>query len=187
MKRSLIVFAVGVFAMGLSGCLSMQNQPSLDALQQSGGNSQSAHPYVEAFVEYRGPQEKWAGPTTFMLHVIAKDAGIAKISVMPALFGTAPKLVPGEDGATHARTPASVDVKSGGMAGETARTHMNMMAAALQGGEETYRGCLSPVKVRLIRTDGAVLEKQGCRGQMGWPKAASEAVNQFILHSLSGS
>lgn len=164
----------------LGGCLSMQNQPAIQALQGNMGAG-GAKPFVEAYVEYRGPSEKWAGPTSFLLHVVAKDAGVAKISITPALFAT-PQKTKDADGTTVQRTLAAK-----GMAGETARTHMSNLANAIQGGEQPFRGCLSPVRVRLVRADGAIVEKQGCRGSVGWPKAASEAVNQFILTTLQGS
>ena len=61
-----------------SGCLSTQTQSSLD-----GTNGQSS-PYVEAYVEYPGPHEKWSGPASFILHVTAKDKGSALITVTPS-------------------------------------------------------------------------------------------------------
>ena len=71
------------------------------------------------------------------------------------------------------------------MKGETARDQLAHLATSLQGAEQNFRGCLSPVRVRLVRADGALLEKQGCRGQNGWSRIASESVNSFITAALT--
>ena len=50
---------------------------------------------------------------------------------------------------------------------------------AIQGADQPFSGCLNPVRVRLVRQDGALTEKQGCRG-FGWTRTASEKVNTFL-------
>lgn len=167
-----ITLAACVLVLGASGCLSMQSQTSLD------NAATSTQPYVEGYVEYPGPPAKWAGPTSFILHVVAKDAGPAQISVAPALFTP-----PGRDGTTMGRLPASIK----GLSGEAAREQLGHLATSLQGASTNFRGCLSPVRVRLVRADGALLEKQGCRSQSGWGRAASDTVNQFITAALYGT
>lgn len=169
--RMALGWGAGLASLLLSSCLGMQSQSTLDGIQGA------THPYVEAFIEYAGPHAKWAGPSNFMLHVVAKDAGAAKITVTPALFRDA--LPPA--GMSKDRAPASQ-----GVPGEHARQRLAHMATSLQGADQTFKGCLSPLRVRLIRADGAVLEKQGCRGQSGWAKGASEAVSHFISASLYG-
>lgn len=186
-----------------SGCMSMQNQPAMEALQQKGA---APKPYVEAYVEYRGPAERWSGPTTFLLHVQAKDNGLARVSVTPALFSKpvepqmphpevagralaslagAASALPAVKGAASAAVPApNSNPVSKGITGEAAREQLTQLASAIQGGDITFRGCLSPVRVRLIRSDGALLEKHGCRSQEGWPRAVSETVSRFILASF---
>ncbi|MBC7692825.1 MAG: hypothetical protein H7222_13775 [Methylotenera sp.] len=42
------------------------------------------------------------------------------------------------------------------------------------------KGCLSPLKVRLVRSDGSVLEKEGCRNALGWPGYVSQMVSALI-------
>jgi hypothetical protein len=74
-----------------------------------------------------------------------------------------------------------------GMSGEAAREELGKLMTALTGGEHSFRGCLSPVRVRVIRADGAVTERHGCRGSRGWSKAVSESVDHFIHKSLYGS
>jgi hypothetical protein len=157
----------------LAGCLSMQSQSTLDAINDSTKNS----PVVEAYVEYPGPGEKWAGPSSFVLHVVAKDAGLAQVSVAPALFE---QLAGGA--LAKARKPASG--RTPGMDGETARRHLAQLASQLQGGDEKFRGCLYPLRIRLVRASGALTEKLGCRGHTGWPRTASEMVNTFITAAL---
>ena len=169
----------------LSGCLGMQSQSTLDAIQEG----MSAQPVTEAYIEYPGPQSKWAGPTNFILHVSAKDT-LARISVTPALFDEAAAGI-----SLKGRAPASMTegAKPGQkvdhrveMTGGQARDQLAHLAASLTGGAENFRGCLSPLRVRMIHADGAVTEKQGCRGQTGWSKAASESVNTFISAALYG-
>lgn len=167
-------FVLAASAWMLSGCLSMQSQTTVDNVT----GALPSKPFVEAFVEYRGPADRWAGPTSFLLHVVAKDTGPAQITVVPSLFGapaeTERKL------ASETTKPAATT----GMTGEVAREQMGKLAAALQGVETPFRGCLSPVRVRLVRADGSLVEKTGCRAIDGWSKAASEAVAQFITASV---
>ncbi len=174
MRSVMRILPIGVVAaLSASGCLSMQSQTTID-----GNETATNVPYVEAFVEYAGPQEKWAGPASFTLHVIAKDAGGATVTVQPALFTE----LPPAGMAAQGRTPASQ-----GLPGELAREHLAHLATSLQGADQAFRGCLSPVRVRLIRADGSLLEKRGCRSQSGWNRVASEAVSNFITATLRGA
>ncbi len=173
-----ILFVVGAGVMG-SACLSMQNQTTLEGIQGAAG------PYVEAYIEYPGPSDKWAGPSHFILHVLAKDSGMAQIAVTPALF----KPVAVDPHAPGAKAIGAVTelTRTPGMSGEAAREQLGRLMTALTGGEASFRGCLSPVRVRVIRADGAVTERHGCRGGKGWSKAVSESVDQFINKSLYGT
>lgn len=152
------------------GCVNMQNQPALEALQGSLGQA-----YVEAYVQYAGPQEKWSGPSQLIVHVMAKEAGNAQISVTPASFQEAPEPEKPSDTTVQQRTLASTH----GVTSEQAREQLAHLATEMQGADDKFYGCLYPVRVRLVRVDGALLEKQGCRGQGGWTKAASEATSFF--------
>ena len=139
-----------------------EDKATLDAI--AGAASQ---PYVEAFVEYRGPQERWAGPANWTLHVVAKDNERPEITV-PSAWRT--------DQTTTARKPASQIVT-----GEEARTKIGALAAAVGESDAGFSGCLYPIHVRLIRADGNVLDKEGCRGQSHWDKAASGMVDYFMM------
>lgn len=156
--------ALAALAAGSYGCFSMQSQSTLDAIT---GNASSL-PIVEAFIDFPGPNSRWAGPPSFSLHVVAKDAGMAKIMVVPPLFGST----------------VAVAKEGAGVSGEDARARLSGLLIALQGGEDSMRGCLSPIRVRLIRADGALIEKRGCRYQSTWARDASETVNSFIVAAL---
>ncbi len=175
MRTLIIVIAA---CLVFPACLSMQNQTTLDGISGAG-------PYVEAYIEYPGPSDRWAGPSHFILHVLAKDSGMAQIAVTPALF----KVSNAEKNAPGAKAIGAVTelTRTQGMSGEGAREELGKLMTALTGGEASFRGCLSPVRVRVIRADGAVTERHGCRGNRGWSKAVSESVDHFIYKSLYGS
>jgi hypothetical protein len=168
-KLSAAVIAISV---QFIGCMSMQSQSTFEAID---GALNSALPFVEAYIEYPGPKEKWAGPTTFTLNVVARDAGSARIAFAPALFR------PETEATTAGRAPAAQI----GLSSDVAREHLAKLATALQGSEGVFSGCLSPVRVRLIRADGSLLDKYGCRGQAGWAQAVSDSVNYFLMASVS--
>jgi hypothetical protein len=164
--------ALAIAALAGMGCLSMQSQTTLDAIH----SAMSIQPYVEGYVEYAGPNSKWSGPASFILHVSAKEAGYARISATPPIFGEmAPPPTMG------GRVPASQ-----GYPMELAREHLAHLATAIQGADPGFRGCLSPVRIRLVRADGSLLEKQGCRGQSGWARVASETVSHFVTAMVHG-
>jgi len=165
-------------ALGLSlaGCLSIHQQSTIDEMQGHLMADDAFYPFVEAAIEYTGPQARWAGPVSFMIKIEAYDAGPARIAVTPNLFRDVL-----ENPEILGRAPASR-----GIPGERARTRFGEIAAALQGAPQSFRGCLSPVKIRLVRADGALLEKKGCRGHTGWPRVVSEAVNDFVSAAIYG-
>lgn len=170
--------ALGLLALGAGGgCLSMSGQTTLDAMQ----GDTVAQPVVEAYIEFAGPAERWVGPTSFILHVVAKDSGMAQIAVRPALFNKREASPAEQKDRAAGRVLASK-----GMSGDSARENLATLASALQGAESPFKGCLLPVRVRLIRADGSLVEKQGCRGAIGWPQVASEMVNTFVTAALYG-
>ena len=162
--KKLISLALLAFSAAFSGCLSMESQGTLDAIS---GNLQQ--PFVEAFIEYPGPASKYSGPSNFILHIVAKDAGNAQIAVSPALFN---------------KTERKRSLASAAATGEATRTRLSQLASALGAGDQIFHGCLYPVRVRLIRADQSLLEKVACRNATGWSRAASEAVDYFISASL---
>lgn len=160
LNGALILCAMGMGAIGMNGCMTGQNQTTLDAI--TGGATQ---PYGEAFVEYRGPQEKWAGPSNWVMHVSAKEGEKPRVSVPAAWMSDT----------SETRRPASQLIT-----GEEARAKIGELAVAMSEQSVDFQGCMYPVHVRLVRMDGKVVDRQGCRNQSHWSKAASEAVDFFL-------
>lgn len=191
-RKSVVKVVVGtgvaLAAIG-GGCLSMQSQSTLDGA--SSNSATSNQPFVEAYVEYPGPQAKWAGPASFILHVTAKDAGLAQITMTPELRVVESREDSIQDGTTSQRAPAASPSEPGtsvfrNMTSDEARAQLAYMANALQGAQAPFKGCMSPVRIRMIRTNGAIFEKQGCRSELGWSRAVSESVSAFVEASTSG-
>lgn len=153
-----------------SSCMSIQNQSGsasgpLDALQ----GAVKPQVFVEAYFEYPGPQEKWAGSPSFMMHITTQDVGDSGVAITPELLRISP------DG--NLRVPAS---KGTGMPSQDARARFVELGNAIQAGEQEFKGCLYPVRVRLIRGDGSLVAKQGCRGDSGWPQMTSALIGDFL-------
>jgi hypothetical protein len=157
---ALVAYVVMGYA--VTGCMTGEDKATLDAIA---GNS--SQPYVEAFVEYRGPQARWAAPATWTVHVVAKEGEKPQVTVPPAWRN--------EEATTTARRPASQLIT-----GEEARVKIGELASAIGDSKSGFTGCLYPIHARLIRGDGNVLDKEGCRGQSSWDKAASEWVDYFM-------
>lgn len=129
-------------------------------------------PFTEGYIEYPGPSEKWVGPQNFVVHIVTRGTGNAQISILPALFSTSMSDPKGSGLAT-------LNINIG-----TVREELARLNAAMQEPERVFEGCLYPVRVNLIRSDGILIERQGCRGQLGWPRVVSEIVNHLIEASI---
>lgn len=185
-KKMSLLFLAGV-SIGATGCFStFSNNPALDVLE---GMAAGGKGFVEAYIEYQGPDEKWVGPPTFLLHINAKEEmAVIKIA-QPAFQGDEGILPKNSAIPLNVRRPASGQNvgQNVGMTGEVARNQLNLLASAIQSGDVSFQGCLSPLRVRMIRVDGGVIDKQGCRGNEGWPKVVGEAVSQFMAATVQGS
>ncbi len=168
MKRLMVLTLT---AAALSGCAGSQS--TLDAITGALEGQQALQPsYVEAYIEFAGPDEKWAGPSAMLVHVVARDEQ-AEISVTPAI---------GE----FEKTPGPVVVQrslaskqSRTLSSEKVRMQLDYLAAAAEAPQQAVPGCLSPVKVRLVRADGTVFERRGCR-QNVWSHVASRIVSEYL-------
>ena len=125
---------------------------------------------VEAFIEYSGPGDRWAGPVSVLIHVSAKEGEKVAVQVSPS------ELI---------KQVESVDVNGRGLASEKVTTavmrdRLAGLAETIEHSNENFRVCLTPVRVRMVRIDGAVKEWQGCRASTGWPKAVSEFTAQVF-------
>lgn len=160
-----------VAAVILSGCVSAHN----DSLTEALNSDHSGSAYVEGYVEYSGPNSRWAGPVTFGIHIDAREPGNAIIHYTPESYN------PQDDRPQiKARTLASASMPQKGVAMDLARQNLAYLAVSMDQTSSSFAGCMYPVRARLVRADGAVKEKQGCRGTSGWPVFASEMVSNFI-------
>jgi hypothetical protein len=158
----MLVAALGTWA---AACSSAHNHP----LTQ-GQLLRKQAPVVEAFLEYVGPPDKWAGPASFVVHVTARELSHPEVALYPSHLA-------------HPVAPSGRAVASANgemkLTGATARDQLAELAG-LMGQEQSWYGCLYPVRVRLIREDGSLTDKYGCRGQDGWPAAMTRILGQFI-------
>lgn len=166
MKISSILGVIS-FSLVFSGCFGSGKDTAGDSM---GDNS---IPFSDAYIEYPGPNARWSGPQSFILHSVTRGSGKTKVYVSS---GIAPGKNPKASGVKAVSESLSV---------EAAREELARFYASLQSREEIYRGCLSPIRIKLIRADGVLIERQGCRGQTGWPRVASEVVNHLIESSVS--
>lgn len=166
MKPARLLTLVGSL-LSLSGCFTAQNPSTLEAIDAAAGAK--GQPFVEAYFEFGGPAAKWAGPESSVVRVLARDAsGKAQVSVTPDPRGMN----------VVGRAPA--EARAGVWTAEYARAQFAEMAAIMEN-DPTYSGpCMFPVRVRLVRQDGSVFEKSGCRSQQGWPGLVSRTVSQLV-------
>jgi hypothetical protein len=115
---------------------------------------------VEGYIEFPGPNEKWAGPQSFVIHLSTWETNDPIVSITPAF------VVPSSPGTQLSMSEVRED--------------LSRLRGAVTEPMEAQLGCLSPVRVRLIQADGVLLERQACRGQKGWPRIASEIANEIM-------
>jgi len=169
MKKTNLVFWLGI-AFSVTGCLGSQRQGPLGGILQES-------PYVEAYVEYNGPADRWAGPVSFLLHVTARDGEKVRYEVSPvSFFESKPDAVE-----VVSRVPAEEKASGKQMtpSGQM-RERFASLAETIESSRETFSACLYPVRVRLIRRDGGLKEWEGCRSSKGWPKAVSEFTDTVL-------
>ncbi len=126
--------------------------------------------FTEVLIEYPGPEESWGGPQDFVFHIVAKEGESAQFATKPAQF-----LKTTKSGNTFPMK---------GIAIQATRQDLEKLNRALKENEPEFKGCLTPIRIKLMREDGVVIERQSCRGPVGWPKVASEIVSKYVEHSL---
>jgi|GEM_PF-6444614 len=148
-------------------------------------------PFVEAYIEFLGPNEKWAGPSTYLLHVNANESrdDLVQIEISPELLEFEKPSVIEPTQRKKEKNPAILNRVLASKTSEKinqkiAQKRLNELALAMQEEDVSFEACLSPLKVRMTRVDGKVFEKEGCRGVDGWPKKASELSSQLIQEKL---
>ena len=114
MKTKFLLAAAGL-AIGVSGCMSMSGQSTLEAVQEAITGKTEGQVYTEAYIEFAGPASRWAGPATLLMHVSARDAG------QPAL------VVPEKDSRSRRRIlvaeGSQANVRSPGVGGRPRDRH----------------------------------------------------------------
>lgn len=164
----------------LSGCMAARQ--TLDEIDGSMGFAAEGT-VIEAYIEYPGPAERWAGPQSLLVRVSAKDGSESgQVLITPELFSKLEVRSP--KGVARMPAPMAMDT-------EATRAQLAELAAALQqDGEDTaavqFRGCLYPVRVRLVRSDGAIMEKHGCRAHEGWTAEVSRLTSVFLADAMKG-
>jgi hypothetical protein len=169
MKRIAIVVVTGIaLTLAAASCVGNHGQSTLDAISGS-IQDKTPKPIVEAYVEYPGPQERWSGPSTLAVHITARDGADPSVSVSPNIFQL--------DGAIP--TPP----KRSALTTQIVRERLALVATALSvntGKMDEPGGCLYPMRARLIRSDGSLIEKRGCRSPIGWAFQASDAATDLV-------
>lgn len=139
-------------------------------------------PVVEAYLEFVGPPERWAGPQTLTVHLTARDGDFARLAVTPPL--------PAEGARVNSREPQGAFVGSNLIAPAAVRESLAELAAAVRSQpdqDQTFSGCLFPLRLKLIQADGVVTEKDGCRTLTGWPLAFARATDRVLTVSVAES
>ncbi|MBL7716466.1 MAG: hypothetical protein JNL01_13455 [Bdellovibrionales bacterium] len=153
-------------AIGFSGCMGNQRQGVAAGLV-------TEQPFTEAYVEFTGPGERWGGPTTFAIQVYAKDEKALRVQILPKGIFKKKISAPEIKNRGLASVPANVaELKPLNLA--QMRDRLAGLSEIIDEGSGNFSGCLYPVKVRMVRTDGGVKDWQGCRGGKGSSKGVSE-------------
>ena len=169
MKKTLTALSIAGSMAGLGGCLGQYNPTAYDDVSKQVGGA----PVVEAFIEYGGPQEKWAGPAPFILHIDAREAAPAQVAMTPNVFQEV-------DFAPVIRGGGRMPASTADLSAEGVRERLGAFRETLNEDPGPFQGCMSPLRVRLVSSSGAIVERQGCRGTQGWAKSASQLVADFM-------
>jgi hypothetical protein len=155
------LLAMSVIA-GVMGCMSVREHPILDAIREA---NQPPKFYSEAFIEYPGPQERWAGPASWTLHVKASEP--PEITLSPA----------------RQKNPGV----NASFSTEQIKEKLAKLASLLEADAPAFSSCLSPIRVRLIRADSTVTERRGCRQQSTWSSEVSRITDELIAAARNPS
>ena len=94
--------SVGLSLAILVGCVSGNNS-NVSNLADATSVSGNSSPFVEAYIQYLGPDARWAGPVLWTVHVSAHDSQDPAIEVLPQL----PRIKDSFLSELSGRTPAS--------------------------------------------------------------------------------
>ena len=144
-----------------ASCTSIKSGSVLEAFKGIGSGKSS--PVIETYIEYAGPNTHWAGPGSLLVYLDLKDsaAGV-KVQVTPAIQAG--------NQAGNPNAMPSID--------ET-RELLKRLVEEMDKNDDEFSGCMLPIRVRLVRADQSVIERDGCRSETGWPGLASQIVAKF--------
>jgi hypothetical protein len=183
---------VALLALSLSaGCVSGGGSSLSTVVDAIEGVKENTSPYVDAYIQFLGPDARWTGPVLWSVHVSARESQLPDFEVTPAL----PKIrSPGAPELSN-RIPASALGIAGGksipagavdrklLSLEQVRDRLRHLGGAMAASDDESSSCISAVKVRMTRADGSVVEKQACRGSAVWTQVASELAAEFMTQS----
>ncbi len=172
-----------------AGCVSGGNSSLSTMVDAIEGMKGSNSPVVDAYIQYLGPDARWAGPVLWTVHVSARDSQAPIFEVIPAL----PKSTRNGAPELSGRVPASAlgltqgksapAASAGLLTQEQVRDRLQHLGSAMASSDNETAACMTAVKVRLTRADGTVQEKQACRGSAVWTQVASELAAEFMTQS----
>ena len=140
----------------LTSCFGSSKSTVLD-----GDGSDDANPlYTEVFLDYGGPHAKWAGPKDLVIHLTARNGKEGVLSVTHPNFKS-----------SHVQSQIPI---------EQAREQLMRLHQQLTQEEVPIVSCSSPMRIRLVRSDGALIARMGCRGEGGWERLASEMTLKWL-------
>lgn len=184
--RLRLAISLSSLLLAMPACFNIQNHPAVESVQSTrelGG----LQPVVEAYIEYPGPQPKWGGPASFIVHVLARDSRKTQVTITPSLLNMPEARKLDGNVTVNSRQPASTDGLAAEAVHQGVRDKLHQLAEAIQEKTPEFRGCLYPVRLKLIRADGSLVEALGCRSQSGWPLAVSAAASYFSKYAEAQS
>ncbi len=149
MRETKPVSLVGALLMvlALSSCIQFDEQNQVNKM-----------PVREALVQFFTPgSSSWRQPSMVTYHVVLQGADRALISVA----------------SDHGRSGKLTLSKGDGSQLTHLRADLSELVEALGGEKKEYSTCVFKARVRMVRIDGSVFEKSGCRSAKGWSRGAS--------------
>lgn len=181
--------ALGVMLAGSVGCVGANNA-SLSTVVEALEGARPTSPFVEAHIQYVGPEARWAGPVLWTVHVVARE-GSPVFEVTPGLPRAKTTTAPEVSNRAPASALGLTQIPEGqiarqetkGFTLEQVRERLAHLASVVIAGDKETQACSTVIKVRLSRADGSVVENQGCRASTNWSQTVSEVATEFMTAS----
>lgn len=157
----------------LTGCVGGNQNSTLNEIQDATGEK-SAQNIVEGYIEYVGAPHRWAGPSSLIVYLNARNAGDAEIQITPA---------PALQTEGSVRVPASQNAIA---KSQDVRKWLSELAEVAAVPIQSAGGCLYPVRIRLISQDSQIKEYVGCRGSLGWTSKMNEVTSRALAVAWGG-